>query len=338
MQHLLDLRSLSACVLAFVMSGCGGGGGSSGGSGSDDPDPVISTGGQRVSKTYQDLDLNGTTDIVTSFTYNANERTMVMEAVYSDDGVADEFRFGDETIRHTVSTVTFSENGNLQSVVSENTHADGSSSSISFVYGYAGGRIASINQDIVSSGGSISFDLQAQYDSGLLSGFSFDNGAFSGGWALDYLDGLLDTATYSVNNEIDYTASYVWRGDGQLRGMEITRPDSSDISAITTVYSDEGVLQSATRSDSNAPDYVLNNFTAHYIYDSEGKIERIDYDPLSTGTVKASERYEWEDGDCMEFYGFSAGSTSIPHHSASGTEIFPAGVFSRMPICAPAEE
>ena len=130
------MRLACMFLLTMVLSACGGssddGGTNSEPTPPEPPKPEPQTNGQRLSKVVSDLDLNGTPDSVSTYSYNDAMRTVTMETIYTDDGTPDEFRFGDDAITQVNSTITFTESGLIESFRIENTYDDGRTEIISF--------------------------------------------------------------------------------------------------------------------------------------------------------------------------------------------------------------
>ena len=149
-------------------------------------------------------------------------------------------------------------------------------------------------------------------------------------YALSYLDnGTLQTATRSVNDDVGQVTDYTWRNDGQISGIEKTFTDRVETVSLATAYSAEGILQSATYRHGGQPDFRTTNYTAHYSYDPQGRIESGGYDPLSTGNVQARAQYEWEAGACYPIHSLTVGEMAVAHNALTESATFPAGVFSK---------
>ena len=292
------------------------------------------TAGQRVSKVIEDLDLNGTTDLITNITYNDATRTVSIESTYTEDGTPDEFRFGDEAITQVNSTLTFSQSGLLENFSIENTFNDGNVSIITFSYSYENGQIQSLTQTITTPNGSIEFQNQMQYEDGTLTEIVSENSGFTVTQSLEFRENKsLKTVTRSVNDTVGETTNYTWREDGQIFSILKTFPDNLETVSLSTVYDSDEILESSTYVDTRDPDFRTTNFTEHYKYDQQGKLKSISYDPLSTGTVKAIAEYEWQSGVCYPIHTFSIGEMVVPNYPFTKSSAYPAGVFARMGLC-----
>ncbi len=299
--------------------------------------PPVTTTGMRVSKIERDFDNNGTPEMTSTVTYSADARDVTIETTYLDDGTPDQFRLGDDDIVAISNDLSFTENGLPLSVSIENLFADSTTELISFTYAYTSeGLIETITQEVINPDTSLTLVYVPEYTDGVLTALTFDNGFVTGGWYFSYDgDGRLGETEYRVGGMVQERALYTWRTDTQLERIEKEELSSGVITSLNVFFDESGVLQNAVHSDDMNPAFANTNYTENLTFDEDGKITRIAFDPLSTGEVKSSESYIWEEGACYQMFVPQPAQIILPNMMAGDAPLFPAGIFNLTLGCHP---
>lgn len=290
--------------------------------------------GRRLSRVERDYDNNGTPELVADYTYTAGGSLVGIASNYTDDGTTDLYQLGnDENLVFFGANLSFDSEGRPDSFSLENTLDDSSLELFLITYSYLNDQIESISSDFTDPSKTIEAVFIPSYVDQQLVGLSAEVEGVTTSYVFNYrVDGSLETAELSFNDVLFSTTEYFWRSDGQIDGIDEILVLGGLNQQYQAHYDSSNRLIRNEHIDSQSP-ASDNNYTEHVYYDSEGNVDRVEYDVFSDGSIEAVESYEWEAGDCFSMYAPSFGALDFPNSSVGSSSLFPAGVFARVLGC-----
>ena len=259
-----------------------------------------------------------------------NQRPYRYEVDFDNNGIAD-----------GVSQIVYDANGNVEQQL-YNVSDDGTADLITFTtdvgfqadYGYTNGVLTSIDQDNFTASGN-DFAAVYQYDANGVLERSDDTVFAASGTVLaelyttfHYLNGLRirDDLFQSGSNTLLLTRNHVYDANGMLAtsswlnqlspgGVEFdfdwnvdgklirkrTDIDADGVFDEVVIYTHQGGrLQSRTVTGSLS--VQPPNFTETPIYDANGRVNSLEYDANSDGSVDGVATILWENGPCVPLF------------------------------------
>lgn len=305
MNSLAALLTVSG--VSLVLAGCGGGGSES----ANAPEVAVDSAqtsatlfDQRIVRGAFDYDANGIADATEEFAYDSQGRQIQRRYVYSDDGVRD-LDTSDERVNQ-VQDSTYDSAGNL--LTNLTTRADGSTSRAMLQYG-TDGLLNRMEVEVRDGGGALLSQeyFLYTYTGGRLTEMvvQLDSGLPAMRQTLSYgLDGLPAVATTkSLIGPVgpDSRTEYEWNSDKTIRAK---RMDVDGDGVFEEVFSYDYVAGRLTRSEkkmggryASLPGAATYNFA----YDTVGRLERIDVDLGSNGSIDATNAVNFAAGACRTY-------------------------------------
>ncbi len=269
------------------------------------PGPVVPQGfTSRPMRIEGDFDNNGIVDAMSMIQYNADGSVSQQFYTVPGDGTPDLFQFG--PAEGFQADYGYDAEGRLSSIDQDNFTA-GNDFATAYQYG-GDGRLERTDETVFAASGAVLFQSYTTYEyaNGLRvrdDVFQLDtdtlilvrNTVFDG-------DGLVDSASW-VNQfgpggvEFDFT----WNGDGKLT-EKLTDVDANGTFDETIQYVHQGgrIVQRVTTGSLS---FLPPNYTEFVYYDSAtGRLERIEYDANSDGSIDAVQTIVWEEGPCQRLF------------------------------------
>ncbi len=276
----------------------------------------------RINRVEYDYDNNGTSDAISLLTYDELGRLILNEHIYTDDGTADLLVVIKETA--VTNEITYDANGRVAS----NYRLDDDQGGNEFIYTYDPGTGLLTRTDVVTS------DLSGNTTSEAYVLYTYSgNDVISYSIYLSSNDMLLLTSdfTYDANGRIiqedgssavaaaRFIKRYTWDNNGRLEFYEEDKT-ADGVFEVTHDYVFDGVtglLIERIKNDTGPFADPDDTRTESYIYDTNNRLESVEYDKDHDGTIDAiSFVAEREAGLCLaEYIPFlipSVGQDGIP--------------------------
>lgn len=285
-----------ACVAtASLLAACGGGDSDSGGS------PVQN---QRISREVVDYDGNGTPDGTLRYFYDTQGRIVSKQFTYTGDSATDLTSLYGAVSRN--ETFTYDAAGRItaystNSVNGSNAYAyqyaadgtlsrfdieqkDGSGTSLNkqyVLYTYSGGRLT--QTEAHSSTGTLTSRQQLTYGA----------------------DGFpsLSVARNPTTQAVTVRSDFTWTANGKLLSYRLDANDDGVIDEAGVFTYTGGKLSKGVRTTGGQL-VSSPGMTYSYAYDGTGRMDRIEVDSQSNGSVEGRSTIEYETGPCrpVKFY------------------------------------
>lgn len=257
---------------------------------------------QRPSSATFDFDMNGLTDATSQISYDPDGNLTQQVYTLIDDGTPDTFN----PISDAGFVADYFYTDGRLSRVEQDNDTDGNDFAIDYAYN-ADGTLAQITSTVFDEFGTPESTLNVDY--------LYTNGVrVRDDWTLPGF-GLVLTAnhTYGPDGLIAQSDwqnasgapggqfySFTWNAEGKLtqRAEDFERDGNFDQIIDITHAGGRPVSRMVIGSPSATPP----NYTEMPFYGTDGRIDRIDYDANSDGSIDAVGTATWEDGPCKKFF------------------------------------
>jgi hypothetical protein len=282
--------------------------------------------GQRPVTAAFDYDLNGLTDATSQLDYDDDGNLTQQIYTVVDDGTPDTFN----PISEFGFTADYTYTDGVLTRIEQDNDTDGNDFVSDFTYN-PDGTLDTTTTTVFDSFGTPVNTVVIDYfyanglrerDEWTLPGFGLVLTVFH---SYDD-DGLIETSDWQYAGAPGgQFYMYTWNDDGKLEqiALDIERDGIFDEIINITHAGGRPVSRAITGSLSVTPP----NYTETPFYGADGRIERVDYDANSDGSIDATGTAVWEDGPCKKFFlpnlnpTNQAGSDGDPE-SASGDVLF----------------
>jgi uncharacterized lipoprotein YehR (DUF1307 family) len=266
MNRLSSLLMVSG--MSLVLTGCGGGGSESANApeaAADSAPTNVTVFDQRIVRGAFDYDANGIADATEEFAYDSQGRQIQRRYVYSDDGVRD-LDTSDERVDQ-VQDSTYDSAGNL--LTNLTTRADGRTSRAMLQYG-ADGLLTRMEVVVRDGGGAL---------------LSQENFLYT------YMSGRLTEMVVQLDSGLPVMRQTLSYGSDGLPAV-----------ATTTRLIGPVGPDSRTEYEWNSDNASLPGAATYtFAYDTVGRLERIDVDIGSNGSIDATNAVNFAAGACLTY-------------------------------------